>query len=119
MQIVRDVLDKQVIDRNGREMGRVDRVLLEQDAGSPPHVVALEVGPSALASRLGPAFGRWTMAFLHGLGAERGHPLRIEVGQILGVTDTVKVDMAFSETSAANVERTLRALVTRIPGARR
>lgn len=119
MQLVRDVLDKAVLDRNGRNMGRVDRVLIERGTGSPPRVVAIEIGPSALAERLSRSFGRWVTGLLHGLGVEEGQPLRVHVRQILGITDTVKVDLAFGETPAANVERKLRTLVTRIPGANR
>ena len=119
MQVVRDMLDKRVVDRNGREMGRVDRVVVEHRNGSPPRIVAFEVGPSALANRLGGAVGRWVTGLLYGLGIADGQPLRVHVGQILGVTDTVKVDLAFGETAAASMERTLREHVKRIPGANR
>jgi sporulation protein YlmC with PRC-barrel domain len=117
VHLVRDLLDKAVIDRNGREMGRVDRVVIERGHGSPSRVVAIEVGPSALAARLGGTFGGWITGLLYGLGIEQGQPLRVHVGQILSVTDTVKVDLAFGETAAANLERKLRRLVKRIPGA--
>ena len=110
MQLVRDLLDKAVADRNGREMGRVDRIIIERSAGSPPRVVGVEVGASALAERLSVALGRWTTALLHGLAVDEGQPLRIDVSQILGVTENVKVDLAVGETSAANVERKLQAL---------
>jgi len=119
VHLVRDLLDKAVIDRNGREMGRVDRVVLDVRAGAPPRVVSLEVGASALGHRLGPRCGRWAEGLLHACGVDEGQPLRIHVSQILGVTDTVKVDLAFGETSAANVERTLRRLVAAVPGADR
>ena len=33
MDVVRDVLDKNVVDRNGREMGRVDGILLDHEPG--------------------------------------------------------------------------------------
>lgn len=118
MHIVRDLLDKAVVDRNGVKMGRVDRVVLERGRGSPPRVVAIEVGLSALAARLGGASGRWVTGLLYGLGIEQGQPLRVHVGQILSVTDTVKVDLAFGETPAANLENKLRRLVKHIPGAR-
>ena len=119
MQLIRDLLDKGVIDRHGREMGRVDRVVVEHGDGSPPRVVAIEIGPSALAERLGRSLGRWIMGLLHGLDMDEGQPLRVHVNQILAVTDRVKVDLAFGETAAARLEHQLRGLVTRIPGARR
>jgi hypothetical protein len=119
MQLVRDLLDKAIVDRNGREMGRVDRIVIQRRVGSPPRVIALEVGASALAERLGGALGRWVTGLLHGLAVDAGQPLRAHVSQILGVTDSVKLDLAFGETSAANVERKLRRFVSTIPGANR
>ena len=119
MNIVRDLLDKAVVDRHGREMGRVDRVVIERRDGAPPRVVAFEVGPSALAARLSRALGRWMTGLLHGLDLDDGQPLLIHVSEILGVTDKVKVDCAFGDTPAANVERKLRGFVTRIPGGTR
>ena len=119
MRLVRDMLDKAVVDRNGREMGRVDRIVIEHGRGGPPRVAAIEVGASALATRLGTSFGRWILGLLHGLGIEQGQPLRIDVRQILDVTDLVKVDLAFGDTAAANAERKLRGFVKRIPGATR
>jgi hypothetical protein len=56
---------------------------------------------------------------LRALGVAEGQPLRIPVALILGVGERVKVDLAFGETAAASVERLLRGLVRRIPGAGR
>ena len=54
MDLVHDLLDKKVVDRNGREMGRVDSIVLDIRAGAPPRVAALEIGPRVLASRISP-----------------------------------------------------------------
>jgi sporulation protein YlmC with PRC-barrel domain len=118
VHLIRDLLDKAVVDRNGREMGRVDRVVLERRNGE-PRVTAIVIGASALADRLDHTLGRWVMGLLHGLGVADGQPVRIHVSQILAVTDAVKVDVAFGDTPAANLERSLRGLIRRIPGARR
>jgi hypothetical protein len=119
VHLVRDLLDKAVVDRNGREMGRVDRVVLEAGPGAPPRVTAIEVGASALGHRLGRRCGRWAAGLLHALGVDDGQPLRIHVSQMLGVTDAVKVDLAFGETPAANVEHQARRLISALPGAER
>jgi hypothetical protein len=100
-------------------MGRVDRVVIERVHDSPPRVVALEVGLSALGQRLGSTIGGWLTGLLFGLGIEQGQPLRVAVGRILAAATTVKVDLAFGETPAANLERKLRRLVKRVPGAHR
>jgi hypothetical protein len=117
VHIVRDLLDAAVVDRHGRNMGRVDRVVIERRSGASARVVAIEIGPSALAERLGRRLGRWVMALLHGLAVDQGHPLLVHVSQILDVTDTVRVDLAFDDTPAATVEHRLRRLVERISGA--
>lgn len=118
MHLVRDLLDKEIVDRNGRVMGRVDRVIIDAADGS-VRVVAIEVGAPALAARLGPLLGRCVTGLLHACGVSDGQPVRIHVTQILGVMDRVTVDLAFGETAAANVERALRRLVAGLPGASR
>jgi len=119
VHLVRDLLDKAIVDRNGHEMGRADRVILEVRHGAPPRVVAIEAGASSLGARLGVAFGRWIAGLLHGLGVDEGQPLRLNVSEILGVTETIKADRAFAATPAANVEHALREIISRIPGAQR
>jgi sporulation protein YlmC with PRC-barrel domain len=119
VHLVRDLLDKAVVDRNGRDMGRVDRIVLEVEKGAPARVVAVEVGASSLGERLSASFGRWVAGFLHALDVDQGQPVRIHVSQILDVTDTVKVDLSFGETPVANVERKLRGFISGFPGAHR
>lgn len=54
MLLVRDVLDKQLIDRNGVKIGRVDSLLFELRPGQAPRVAFIELGAVALSRRLGP-----------------------------------------------------------------
>jgi sporulation protein YlmC with PRC-barrel domain len=116
VDLVRDLLDKKLVDRNGREMGRVDSVVLDARTGAPPRVIALEVGPAVLAYRIRPLFGRIAAAIERAFGVDEGRPLRIPIGKILGISEHVKVDVAIGQTSAATVERYLRRWVSRIPG---
>lgn len=116
MNLVRDLLDQKVVDRNGREMGRVDSVVLEIREGASPRVAALELGPAVLAYRVRPIFGRWIAALEHGFGIAEGRPLRIPFGDLLEIADHVKVDVAVGDTAAATVEQALRAWVAAIPG---
>jgi hypothetical protein len=116
MDLVRDLLDKAVIDRNGRDMGRVDTIVVSLAEGGQPRVVAFEIGPAVAAYRLGPVCGRWAAALEHAFAVDEGRPLRIRVADILGIHDHVKVDVAFGETSAATVERRLRQWIGAIPG---
>jgi sporulation protein YlmC with PRC-barrel domain len=116
MDLVRDVLDKRVVDRHGREMGRVDGIVLEVRDGAPPRVAALEIGPAVLARRLHPFFGRCVEALEYVFGVHEGRPLRVPFGDVLDVHDSVKVDRAFGETAAATVEQRLRRWISAIPG---
>ncbi len=116
MELIHDLLDKEVLDRNGREMGRVDGVVIEVREGAPPRVACIEIGPAVLAFRIRPTLGRWMAGLEVALGIAEGRPLRIPFSDILGIAEHVKVDRAVGETSAATVDRALRSIVSRIPG---
>ena len=118
MDLVRDVLDTQLIDRNGRAMGRVDGISLECRAGQPPRVVALLVGPSALGHRLSPRLGRWVEAIERALGIDKGRPARISFKQVLDIGHAIKVDLAIGDTSLGVVEEKLRRWIVALTGSR-
>ena len=113
MDLVRDLLDKQAVDRNGREMGRVDGVILEVREGKPPLVRAIEIGPEVLASRLHPAIGRLVATIEDILGIADRRPIRIPITQV-AVREHVVADIAAGETGAANVENRVRHFFRRL-----
>ena len=115
MDLIRDVLDKEVVDRNGREMGRVDSLVLHLREGSPPRVAAIDIGPAVLAYRVRPVLGRWARALEHAFGVAEGRPVRIPFHDVLNIIEHVKVDLAFGETATATVEQRLRRWVGSIP----
>ena len=116
MDLVRDLSDKLVLDRNGREIGRVDRVLLDMST-SPPRVVGIEIGPAVLAARLSPLLGRWVEGLERALGIDRGRPLRIDVAEIIDRSPHVRVDRLFADTPACLVENQIQRRLPRWPGA--
>jgi sporulation protein YlmC with PRC-barrel domain len=116
MDIVRDVLDKQVVDRNGREVGRVDSLVVEVHEGQPPRVIALEMGPPALAYRIGPRTGRLVTALAQAFGAAGGRALRIPLGAVIDIGAGVTVDLSVGQTTAAVLEQRLRRWIRFIPG---
>ncbi len=116
LHLVRDLLDAKVVDRNGREMGRVDGIVVEVTADAPPRVTAIEIGPSVLAERVGPLFGRIAAAIERVLDIDEGRPIRIPFAAILDTADHVRVDVAVGETAAATLERRLRGVFGSIPG---
>ena len=94
MNLVRDCLDKQLRDREGRKMGRVDGLVMELDGEAQPRVTFIEVGAVAQAARLHPRLGRWVAALARrwgraerGMRPQRGHlmptgPCTMQSGQI-------------------------------------
>lgn len=118
MDLVCDVLDKRVVDRNGRAMGRVDGIVLEQRAGQPPRVSALLVGPSALGHRLSPALGRWIEAMERALGIAERRPARIAFKQVLETEPDVNVDLSVADTAVDIVEQKLRGWIIALTGSK-
>jgi hypothetical protein len=116
MDLARDVLDQRVVDRNGRDMGRVDRVVLQVRAGHPPVVKGIEIGPSALAHRLGRLAGCLAEALECAFGVNEGRPVRLPVAEILDVDNYVRVSVAVGETGAAAIEQWLRRWIGSLPG---
>lgn len=116
LDLVRDLLDKKVVDRNGRELGRVDGIVLDAAAGG-PRVAAIAIGASVLARRVRPFLGRWASGLERALGIDEGRPIRIPFASILSVEPHVRVDVAVGETAAAALEHELRRIFSAIPGA--
>ena len=114
MDIVRDVLDKSVIDRNGREMGRVDAIRLEMGDG-PPRITALLIGPSALGSRIHPTLGRLMNAVERQLGVDKDRPVTIGVGDVDEIDRKIRLRLTIGETTVEAVEKLLRRLILRLP----
>jgi hypothetical protein len=111
--LVRDVLDKQLLDRHGRPFGKVDGVVLDVRPGMPPRVVALEVGAATRLARL-PRWltrplARWT---------RRATTTRIPRAAVLAVAREIRVSVDATETPAWRVERWLQRLFAYIPGGR-
>jgi hypothetical protein len=96
-------------------MGRVDRVVLERRPGAPLRVVAFDIGPAALASRLSPTLGRSVEGLEHAFGVDDGRPVRVALADVLDIRDNVRVDLALGETAAGTIERRLRRWVRLFP----
>ena len=118
MDVVRDLLDKLVLDRNGREMGRVDGIVLDWRPNGAPRLAAILIGPSVLGFRLHRIIGRSVAAIELALGIDRGRPVRIDFGDVTEIGDDIKVDLAVTDTSTGTLEQRLRAWLIKIPGAR-
>lgn len=118
MDVVRKVLDKLVVDRRDREMGRVDGIELQAREGQPPRIAAILIGPAALGHRLHPRLGGWVHRLEAALGLAGGRPVRIAFADVESVGATVTVRETAESTAALAVEQRLRGWIRSLPGAR-
>ena len=118
MDVVRDVLDKSVVDRNGREMGRVDGILADYQPNQPVRLAAIVIGPAALGDRLHPSIGRLVRRIEKRLALGQNRPAQIEFADIDHIETKIRVRLTISDTAVAAIEQRLRAWVLKLPGAR-
>jgi hypothetical protein len=64
MDLIRDLLDTRILDKQGRRIGRVDGVWLRVDARRPPRVLSAEAGLSTVSHRIHKSFGRLVRAWI-------------------------------------------------------
>lgn len=113
-----DLLDRQILDRDDRPVGKVDDVELATDGGA-PYITALLVGPQALGRRLGGALGRAVSGLAERLRSA-GHPdpIRIPFHLVAEVDSAVKLSVRRELLTEPALETWLREhLIERIPGA--
>jgi hypothetical protein len=117
MHLVRDVLDKLMVDANHDPLGRVDGIVLIVEEGKPPRVVQIEAGATVIAERLNRRLGRWARGIARRWGLVRGRPTRIAWEKILSVGIEVKVDVKADAVPTTVWEHWLREhFVERLPG---
>jgi sporulation protein YlmC with PRC-barrel domain len=106
LQLARDVLDKQILDRAGFKAGKVEDILLELRGGDLPVVRAL-VTQETLAHQLGGGVGRMIVGIVRVLlGASiSGDPIEIEWSRITRIDVTVHVDLDREQDGLQRTER--------------
>ena len=119
MELVRDILDKQVVDRHETKMGKVDGIVAELREGAPPRIAFIEIGSVALARRLGPRLGRLVSRLSARLGGEaHREPYRIEWHRLRDIGVDIELDLEVHETTIFDWQDWLRDhVVGKIPGA--
>lgn len=112
------LLDRQIVDPDGKPVAKVDEVALTERDGRLV-VTALLTGPGALGPRLGGRLGSWVAAVWQRLRPEPGaEPSRIAFADVVWVDSAVHVGRRAAHLEVDGLERWLRDhLVGRIPGA--
>jgi hypothetical protein len=104
----RDILDKQVVDRDETKMGRIDGIVLELRGDQPPRVDMIEMGFVVLARRVGPRIERW-VEWLRHFSIRKTARQRVAWAKVMEINPHhVKLDLAALETPAFDWERWLR-----------
>lgn len=118
MHLVRDLLDKQLIDINWMRMGRVDGLVMELPDGEQPRITTIAVGGTTLTERLPGFLARWSSAIIERWGVRKGAPFRIAWSHVTRVDTAVRVDFDADETAAMATSQWVRDRIIRhIPGA--
>jgi hypothetical protein len=118
IDLVRDVLDTQVLDRQQHSLGKVDGIGLELREGAPPRVAYFEVDGVTAWRRLGEPLARWARKIASRWEGE-GHPFRFTWSQVRDFGIDIEVDVDAERSPPFDLERWLRdKFVGRIPGGR-
>ncbi|HEX8891547.1 MAG TPA: hypothetical protein VF779_20530 [Pyrinomonadaceae bacterium] len=118
MELIRDCLDKQLIDRNGRKMGKADGLVMLIEEGKRPRVAFIEVGGVTQARRLHTRLAKLVASLSKRFKVDESDPYRIPWSKVVvsGIDVTVNVDA--EETPALAWEKWLRKnVIGKIPGA--
>ena len=112
------LLDRQIIDHDGRLLAKVDDLELTEDDDGRLLVTALLTGPGALGPRIGGRLGRWTVAIWSRLRPDADpRPGRIEIRDVASIDSAVRLGPA-SDPPPQGLERWLNQhVITLIPGA--
>jgi hypothetical protein len=114
-----DLLDKQVIDSEGRMCGKVDDVELTREADGTTLVTALLIGPIALAPRFGGRFETWLISLArHAAGDLERPPHRIGMAHVIEIDSAIKLDVSSSDLDLSLGDQWVaERIIGRLPGA--
>jgi hypothetical protein len=118
LRLIRDVLDKLMLDRNKVPVGRVDGiVLLVRGEHSQPRVVQIECGSATLARRLNTRLARVAHGLSRKFGCRWKRPVRIDWSKVNDVGRELMLDLDGDYSPLLSSERWLRDHIIRhIPG---
>lgn len=92
MEIGREILDQQLVDRDGQYIGKVDGIVLELRDGAPPRIRAILTGGHLLARRLHPRIESLVERLTRRWGPKNDSPARIAWSKVIKIGVDVKVD---------------------------
>ena len=117
MHLVRDVMDKKLVDREDRDMGRVDGLVMHVGSSSQPRITHILIGGTTPWMRLNPILARASARLARLWGPKSAEPVRIPWSRVRAVDKDIKLDVLARETGAIDWEIWIaRHILKRIPG---
>jgi hypothetical protein len=115
-----DLLDRQLVDREGRLAGKVDDLELEQRDDGRLYVTAILAGPGVLAQRMGRRrFGPWLQQAVARLVDEHPAIQRIPLARVADIGNHVDLAVDRHELATFAGERWVQDhIISHIPGSR-
>ena len=113
------LLDRQVVDRDGRLVAKVDDLELTAGEDGTLYVTAIECGAMALGRRLGGRLGWWLEAAARRLSRDPDpRPGRIDMSLVRDIGSAITLDVRRDQLDVAPLEQWVDThLIGRIPGA--
>jgi hypothetical protein len=121
MDLIRDLLDKQLVDRGRVKFAKADGLVVELRAGQPPRLLYIEFGFVVLARRIGRRSERFVRYLATKIFKHRRHrPGRIPWGKVKEIGTEVLCDIRVRKSAQYYGQNWLRdAIIGHIPGARK
>jgi sporulation protein YlmC with PRC-barrel domain len=113
-----ELLDRQILDNDGRMIGKVDDVELEERDDGRIYVTALLSGPGALGPRLGGGLGTIVTSAWSRLSG-RSAPARVEWSQVASLETAIKLAVGRTAVALDGFETWMRdRVIAAIPGSK-
>jgi sporulation protein YlmC with PRC-barrel domain len=117
VKLVRDVLDKKLIDREHCDMGRVSGLVMRVGERSQPHISHILIGGPTLWTRVHPSLGRFSNRLARLWGPKRREPVKIPWSRVTTVGREINLDVKARAVGALDWEIWIaKHIIERIPG---
>jgi hypothetical protein len=111
------LLDRQVVDREGQFVCKVDDLELERGADGAVYVSKILIGPRALGPRLGGSIGVWVRSIAERLST--GPIPAVDFAVVEDIGSAVKLSASRDDLAVEPLEEWVRDhIVARVPGSR-
>ncbi len=113
------LLDRQVVDRAGRMVCKVDDLEFAPGSDGRPVVTTLLAGPAALGPRVGGALGRWMVALDRRLSrTDPPGAARIAIALVTDIGSDIELSAKADELQTSRADAWVeRHVIAKLPGA--